>query len=115
MEACAFGPCPVREGDWGSGTFCRLVGAWVGAAGGGLGSTPEELPSVFGASVGLVLFGAESDGLGAGELQGVAFWLVRGTAALVLAHANCTLFFTSRAAFVCKKKTRSFRVFPPQN
>ena len=29
-----------------------------------------------------------------------------------LAHANCTLFFTSRAAFVCKKKTRSFRVFP---
>ena len=32
-----------------------------------------------------------------------------------LAHANCTLFFTSRAAFVCKKKTRSFRVFPPEN
>ena len=35
--------------------------------------------------------------------------------AYILAHANCTLFFTSRAAFVCKKKTRSFRVFPPQN
>ena len=33
----------------------------------------------------------------------------------ILAHANCTLFFTSRAAFVCKKKTRSFRVFPPEN
>ena len=32
-----------------------------------------------------------------------------------LAHANCTLFFTSRAAFVCKKETRSFRVFPPEN
>ena len=32
-----------------------------------------------------------------------------------LAHANCTLFFTSRAAFVCKRKTRSFRVFPPEN
>ena len=32
-----------------------------------------------------------------------------------LAHANCTLFFTSRVAFVCKKKTRSFRVFPPEN
>ena len=31
------------------------------------------------------------------------------------AHANCTLFFTSRVAFVCKKKTRSFRVFPPEN
>ena len=39
VEACALGPCPVREGDWGSGTFCRLVGVWVGAAGGGLGST----------------------------------------------------------------------------
>ena len=34
---------------------------------------------------------------------------------LHLAHANCTLFFTSRVAFVCKKKTRSFRVFPPEN
>ena len=32
-----------------------------------------------------------------------------------LAHANCTLFFTSRAAFVCKKKTRNFRVFRPEN
>ena len=42
-----------------------------------------ELPSVFGACVGLVLFGAEPDGLGAGELQGVADCLVRGAAALV--------------------------------
>ena len=83
MKACALSPCPVREGDWGPGTFCLLVGAWVGAAGGGLGSTPGGAPSVFGASVGLVLFGAESDGVGAGELQGVAFWLVRGAAALV--------------------------------
>ena len=33
----------------------------------------------------------------------------------VLAHPNRTLFFTLRAAFVCKKKTRSFRVFPPEN
>ena len=32
-----------------------------------------------------------------------------------LAHATCTLFFTSRVAFVCKKKMRSFRVFPPEN
>ena len=83
MEACALGPCPIREGDWGPGTFCRGVGAWVGAAKGGLGSTPGGLPGVFGASVGLVLIGAEPDGVGAGELQGVAFWLVRGAAALV--------------------------------
>ena len=32
-----------------------------------------------------------------------------------LAYANCTLFSTSRAAFVYKKKTRSFRVFPTEN
>ena len=32
-----------------------------------------------------------------------------------LAHANCTLFFTSRAAFVCRKKTRSFRALPPED
>ena len=83
MEACALGPCPVREGDWGSGTFCRLVGAWVGAAGEALAPLREELPSVFGASVGLVLIGAEPDGVDAGELQGVAVWLVRSAAALV--------------------------------
>ena len=83
MEACALGPCPVREGDWGAGTFCRLVGACVGAAGGGLGSTRGELPSVFGASVGLVLVCPEPDGVGAGELQGVAFCFVWGAAALV--------------------------------
>ena len=34
---------------------------------------------------------------------------------LYLARANYTLFFTSMAAFVCKKKTRGFRVFPPEN
>ena len=39
MEACDLGPCPVREGDWGLQTFCRFVGVWVGAAGGGLGSS----------------------------------------------------------------------------
>ena len=74
MEACALGPCPVREGEWGSGTF---AGWWAFAP------LQGELPSVFGASVGLVLVGAEPDGVGAGELQGVAFWLVRGAAALV--------------------------------
>ena len=42
-----------------------------------------KLPSVFDASVGLVLVGAEPDGVGAGELQGVAFLLVRGADALV--------------------------------
>ena len=83
MEACALGPCPVREGGWGSGTFCRLVGASVGARGEALAPLQGELPRVSGASVGFVLFGAGSDGVGAGELQGVAFWLVRGAAALV--------------------------------
>ena len=83
MEACALGPCPVRGGDWGSGTFCRFVGVWVGAAGEALAPLRGELPSVFGACVGLVLFGAEPDGVGAGELQGVADWFVRGAAALV--------------------------------
>ena len=38
---------------------------------------------MFGASVGLVLGSAEPDGVGAGELQGVAFWLVLAAAALV--------------------------------
>ena len=33
----------------------------------------------------------------------------------LLAHANCTLFCTPRAAFVCKKMTRNFPVFPPEN
>ena len=33
VEACAPGLCPVREGDWGSGTFCRL--ARSGRRGGG--------------------------------------------------------------------------------
>ena len=44
VEACALGPCPVREGDWGPGTFCRVVDAWVGAAGGGIGSTLGGAP-----------------------------------------------------------------------
>ena len=26
-EACALGPCPVREGDWGPGIFWPVVGA----------------------------------------------------------------------------------------
>ena len=42
-------------------------------------------------------------------------WLQDKTKSINLAHANCTLFFASKAAFVCKKKTRSFRVFPPEN
>ena len=33
MEASAPGLCPIREGDWGPGTFCLVVGAWVGAGG----------------------------------------------------------------------------------
>ena len=73
VEACALNPCPVREGDWGSGTFCREA----------LAPLRGELPGVFRASVGLVLFVEESDGVGAGELRGVAFWAVRGAAALV--------------------------------
>ena len=36
--------CPVREGDWGSETFCLVVGAWVGARGGGPGSTQGGAP-----------------------------------------------------------------------
>ena len=34
---------------------------------------------------------------------------------IVLAHANCTLFCTPRAAFVCKKMTCNSPVFPPEN
>ena len=44
MEACALGACPVREGDWGPGTFCLVVGAWVGAVGGGPGFTQGGVP-----------------------------------------------------------------------
>ena len=42
------GLCPRslhrQGGGLGLETFCRLVGAWVGAAGGGLGSTPGGAP-----------------------------------------------------------------------
>ena len=72
-------PLPRQGGGLGLGDFLP-VGARSGEA---LAPLRGELPSVFGASVGLVLFCAESDGVGAGELQGVAFWLVRGAAALV--------------------------------
>ena len=37
-------PLPRQGGGLGLGDFCRLVGAWVGAAGEGLGSTPEGAP-----------------------------------------------------------------------
>ena len=43
------------------------------------------------------------------------WWYLARFHAPHLAHANGTLFFTSRVAFVSKKKTRSFRVFPPEN
>ena len=42
-----------------------------------------ELPGVFSASLGLVLGAEEPAGVGAVELQGVAFWLVWGAVALV--------------------------------
>ena len=77
-------PLPRQGGGLGLGDFLP-AGRRLGRHGGGGALAPlrGELPSVFGASVGLVLFVAESDGVGAGELQGVAFWLVRGGAALV--------------------------------
>ena len=72
----------------GRGTGARGLFAWwwaLGLARWGEALAPlwGEFPSVFGASVGLVLVGAEPDGVGAVELQGVAFWLVQGAAALV--------------------------------
>ena len=77
-------PLPRQGGGLGLGDLLP-VGGRLGRRGRGeaLALLRGELPSVFGASVGLVLFGAGSDGVGAGELQGVAFWLVRGAAALV--------------------------------
>ena len=77
-------PLPRQGGGLGLGVFLP-VGGRLGRRGGGRPwlHSRGELPSVFGASVGLVLFGAESDGVGAGEPQGVALWLVRGAAALV--------------------------------
>ena len=52
-------PLPRQGGGSGLGTFCLVVGAWVGAVGGGgLAPLRLELPGVLGASVGLVL-GAE--------------------------------------------------------
>ena len=37
-------PLPRQGGGLGLGAFCRLVGVWVGAAGGGLGFTPGGAP-----------------------------------------------------------------------
>ena len=62
-------PLPRQGGGLGPGEFL-LVGGRLGRRGGGgpwLHSR-GELPSVLGASVGLVLVGAEPDGVGAGEL-----------------------------------------------
>ena len=73
-------------GGLGTGALGLFAGWWaLGQArrGEALATLRGEVSSVFGVSVGLVLFGAESDGVGAGELQGVAFWLVWGAAALV--------------------------------
>ena len=77
-------PLPCQGGGLGLGDFLP-VGGRLGRRGGGRPwlHFGGGLPSVLGASVGLGLFGAESDGVRAGELQGVAFWLVRGAAALV--------------------------------
>ena len=77
-------PLPRQGGGLGPGDFSS-GGGRLGRRGGGGGLAPlrGELPSVFGASVGLDLVGAEPDGVGAGELQGMAFWLLRGAAALV--------------------------------
>ena len=77
-------PLPRQGGGLGPGDFLPGGGRFGrGGRGEALAPLRGELPSVFGASVGLVLVGAEPDGVGAGELQGVAFWLVRGPAALV--------------------------------
>ena len=77
-------PLPRQGGGLGLGDFLPVC-ARLGRRGRGraLALLRGELPSVFGACVGLVLFGAEPDVVGAGELQGVADWLVRGAAALV--------------------------------
>ena len=77
-------PLPCQGGGLGPGDFLPSGGR-LGRRG---GCKPwlhsrGKLPSVFGASVGLVLVGAEADGVGAGELRGVAFWLVGGATALV--------------------------------
>ena len=78
-------PRPLPRQGGGLGLGLLPVGGRLGRRGRGRAwlHSRGELPSVFGASVGLVLFGAESDRVGAGELVGVAFWLVRGAAALV--------------------------------
>ena len=60
-------PLPRQGGGLGLGDFLP-VGGRLGRQGEALAPLRGELPSVFGASVGLVLFGAESDGVGIGEL-----------------------------------------------
>ena len=74
---------PSGRGTGARGLFARWWVLGRARQGEALTPLPGELPSVFGPSVGLVLVGAEPDEVGAGELQGVAFWLVRGAAALV--------------------------------
>ena len=37
-------PLPRQGGGLGPGTFCLVVGAWVGAVGGGLGSAQGGVP-----------------------------------------------------------------------
>ena len=81
-------PVPLALALSGSGTVARGLFAWWWALGQArwreaLVPLRGEFSCVFGVSVGLVFVGAELDGVGAVELQGVAFPLVWGAAALV--------------------------------
>ena len=81
-------PVPSALAPSGRGTGARGPFAWwwtLGWArwGDALAPLRGEFPSVFGASAALVFVSAELDRVGAVELQVVAFWLVRGAAALV--------------------------------
>ena len=77
-------PLPRHGGGLGPGDFV-LGGGRLGRRGWGEALAPlrGEFPSVFGASVGLVLGGEDLNRVGAVKLQGVAFWLVWGAVALV--------------------------------
>ena len=89
---CAFGPGLRRLAPSALAASWRRIGArepfagwWTLRSarwGEALAPLRGELPCVLGASVGLVLGGEEPDGVGAGELQGVALWLVLGAVAL---------------------------------